>query len=93
MTVQAQTSKFFVNGKWTSGRSTETFELRNPATGEVIGRVPRATKDDVREAIEVARKSFEAPSWSDMEQTKRGKLLMQMAALMRQNFDELSKPT
>ncbi len=91
MTVQAQTSKFFVNGKWTSGRSSETFELRDPATGEVIGRVPRATKDDVHEAIEVARKSFEASSWHEMEQTKRGKLLMQMVALMRQNFDELSK--
>lgn len=89
--MQADTSKFFVNGKWTAGSSTETFELRNPATGDVVGRVPRATKDDVREAVEVARRAFEAASWRDMEQTKRGKLLMQIAALMRQNFDELAK--
>ncbi len=91
MTTQVQTSKFFVNGKWTAGASTETFELRNPATGEVIGRVPRATEDDVRAAIEVARNAFEASSWRDMEQTKRGKLLLQIAALIRTNFDELSK--
>ncbi len=91
MTVQVPAPKFFVNGKWTSGGSTDAFELRNPATGETTGRVPRATKDDVREAIEVARGAFEAPSWRDMEQTKRGKLLMQLASLMRQNFDELSK--
>lgn len=91
MTIQVQTPKFFVNGKWTSGSSTETFELRNPATGETTGRIPRATKDDVREAIEVARKALEASTWRDMEQTKRGKLLMQLASLMRQNFDELSK--
>jgi len=57
----------------------------------VIGRVPRATKDDVREAVEVGRRAFEAASWRDMESTKRGKLLMQLAALMRQNFDELAK--
>ncbi len=91
MTTQVQTSKFFVNGKWTAGASTETFELRNPATGEVIGRVPRATEDDVRAAIEVARNAFESPSWRDVEQTKRGKLLLQIAALIRTNFDELSK--
>ncbi|MGA2789719.1 MAG: aldehyde dehydrogenase family protein [Candidatus Bathyarchaeia archaeon] len=89
--MQAETSKFFVNGKWTAGSSTETFELINPATGDVIRRVPRATKDDVREAVEVGRRAFEATSWRDMEQTKRGKLLMQIAALMRQNFDELAK--
>ena len=89
--MQVETPKFFVNGKWTAGSSTETFELRNPATGDTIGRAPRASKDDVREAIEAARRAFEVASWRDMEQTKRGKLLMQMAALMRQNFDELSK--
>ena len=89
--MQSETSKFFVNGKWIAGSSTETFELRNPATGDVIGRVPRATKDDVREAVEVGRRAFEAANWRDMESTKRGKLLMQLAALMRQNFDELAK--
>lgn len=91
MTLQVESLKFLVNGKWTSGNSTETFELKNPATGEVIGRIPRATKDDMREAIEVARKGFEATSWRDMEQTKRGKLLMQIAAQIRQNFAELAK--
>lgn len=89
--MQIQTSKFFVNGKWTTGSSTETFELRNPATGEIIGSLPRATKEDVRDAIEVARKAFEASAWRDMEQTKRGKLLMQTATLLRENFGELSK--
>ena len=91
MTAQAQTHKFFVNGKWTTGTSSETFKLRNPATGETIGTVPRATKEDVHEAIDVARKAFDASAWRDMEQTKRGKLLLQLAALMREGFDELSK--
>ena len=89
--MQVQATKYFVNGKWTAGTSTETFELRNPATGQVFGSVPRATKEDVREAVDAARKAFESANWHDMEQTKRGKALAQMAALMRQNFDELSK--
>jgi acyl-CoA reductase-like NAD-dependent aldehyde dehydrogenase len=89
--MQVQTHNFFLNGKWTAGSSSEMFELKNPATGELIGRVPRATKDDVHEAVEMARKAFETPTWHDMEQTKRGKTLMQLAGLLRQNFDEVAK--
>jgi acyl-CoA reductase-like NAD-dependent aldehyde dehydrogenase len=68
MTSQVQAYNYFVNGKWTGGRSSETFELKNPATGEVIGRVPRAGKEDVHEAAGVARKTFESAAWRDMEQ-------------------------
>lgn len=89
--MQVQEYKFFVNGKWVGGGSTEAFDLIDPATGKIIGHASRATKDDVSEAVEVARKAFEAPAWRDMEQTKRGKILLQMAALIRQNFEELSK--
>lgn len=89
--MQIQSYKFFVNGKWTEGSSADRFDLRNPATGEVVGKVPRAAKEDVYEAVEVARKSFEAPAWRDMEQTKRGKILLQLAALIRQNFEELAR--
>ena len=89
--MKVQDYKFFVNGKWTEGSATETFDLRNPATGEVLGRVPRATKDDMYEAVDVARRAFQVPAWHDMEQTKRGKILLQLAALIRQNFEELAK--
>lgn len=89
--MQVQGYKFFVNGKWTEGSATEAFDLRNPATGEVVGRVPRATKDDMYEAVDVARRAFQAPAWHDMEQTKRGKILLQLAALIRQNFEQLAK--
>ena len=89
MTAQVHTYNFFLNGKWTS--SSETFDLVNPASGETIGHVPMASKDNVNEAVEVARIAFEAPIWREMEQTKRGKILLQTAALMREHFEELSK--
>jgi len=89
--AQVQDYKFFLNGKWTDGGSDERFELRNPATGEIIGRVPRATKENVDEAVETARKAFESSAWREMEQTKRGKILVQLAALLRGNFDEIAR--
>jgi len=45
----------------------------------------------VDEAVEVARKAFETSAWHEMEQTKRGKILMQIASLMRQNFEDIAK--
>ena len=51
MASQIQEFNYFVGGKWASGSAAETFELGNPATGEVVGRVPRAGKDDVGEAV------------------------------------------
>jgi acyl-CoA reductase-like NAD-dependent aldehyde dehydrogenase len=89
LTAEVQTYNFFMNGKWTT--STETFDLMNPASGEIIGRVPRAAKEDVNQAVEVARKAFEASAWHDMEQTKRGKILTQIAALLRERFEEISR--
>jgi acyl-CoA reductase-like NAD-dependent aldehyde dehydrogenase len=91
LAIQIQTYKFFVNGKWTEGSSKETFELRNPATAEIIGRVPRASKNDVYEAIEFARKAFETPQWQEMEYTKRGKILFQIASLIKHDFDEIAR--
>ena len=91
MAIQVQTYKFFVNGKWTESSPKETFELRNPATAEIIGRVPRASKDDVREAIELARKAYETSQWQEMEYTKRGKILLQIASLIKRDFDEIAR--
>jgi len=89
LAAQIQTYDFFVNGKWAG--SPETFNLVNPASGEIIGRVPRAGEEDVKQAVEAARKAFESTVWHEMEQTKRGKILMQIATLMREHFDEISK--
>jgi acyl-CoA reductase-like NAD-dependent aldehyde dehydrogenase len=58
LTIQVQSRSFFLKGKRTEGHSTEIHELRNPARAEIIGRVPRATTDDVNEAVEVAREAF-----------------------------------
>jgi len=89
LTAQVQTYNFFLNGKWTA--SPETFELLNPASGEVIGRVPRADREHVNEAVKAARTAFENAAWREMEQTKRGKILMQVAVLLREHFEEMSK--
>lgn len=44
-----------IDGCWQCLKSQKTFEVRNPATGELIGLVPECEADDVRAAIESAK--------------------------------------
>ncbi len=48
----------YIDGKWVQADSGETFNVENPATGEVIGVVPNANGSETKRAIEAAHKAF-----------------------------------
>ena len=50
----------FVNGKWISANSKETFPVYNPVNCEVIGHVPEMDASDTRKAIDVAYDAFKS---------------------------------
>jgi malonate-semialdehyde dehydrogenase (acetylating) / methylmalonate-semialdehyde dehydrogenase len=54
-----QTLKNYINGKWVDSKSIETIDVVNPATGEVLAKVPygRATALDVQQAAESGHKA------------------------------------
>jgi acyl-CoA reductase-like NAD-dependent aldehyde dehydrogenase len=66
----------------------ELREVRNPATGEVVGSVPSGTEAEADQAVQVAREAFE--SWWSTPAAKRGELVMASAAAVRDRIDELS---
>lgn len=49
--------KMFIDGEWVESESGETFDNVSPATGEVIAKVPKGTRDDVRKAVKAAKKA------------------------------------
>jgi acyl-CoA reductase-like NAD-dependent aldehyde dehydrogenase len=53
--LRRSSMKMILNGQMVDAASGEVFEVRNPATGQVIDTVPRAGRDDVHAAIEIAR--------------------------------------
>lgn len=65
------------------------FETFNPATGEVIATVAKATKMDVDRAVAAARAAFETGKWAKYSAAKRARILNKIADIMRQQFDEL----
>jgi aldehyde dehydrogenase (NAD+) len=68
-----------VGGEWLPARSGETIEVRNPATGELLLRVPRGGAEDVDAAVQAAAAAFGA--WRDASPTVRAGLLHRWAEL------------
>lgn len=75
--------KMFVDGKWVSSRTKETWDVINPANGEIIAQVPLADEEDTRMAIMAARRAFDKGPWRRMSQVERGKLLLALARAIR----------
>lgn len=62
--------------------SRETFDVRNPATEEVIANVPLGTKEDASSAIDAARESFDSGAWSNKTPAERSQILWKLADLV-----------
>jgi len=78
-----------IGGRWVPGSSGATIDVRNPATQDVLARVPRGTKDDVDAAVAAATAAF--PGWRDTHPTVRGQLLHRWADLCESHAEELER--
>ena len=66
----------------------ETVPLISPGSGKVIGQISRGTREDAKEAIESARRSFE--TWSETSLNKRTAILLKTAGLLRERLEDFA---
>ena len=83
-------SAAYVGGAQVETAAAETFENFSPTTGDVLNQVASADAADVDRAVAVARASFDAGDWSHSAPSDRKKVLLRLAALIRDNADELA---
>jgi alpha-ketoglutaric semialdehyde dehydrogenase len=82
--------KNYINGKWKTSSSGETFENVNPANhNEVLGRFQKSNKKDVNEAIAAAENAQKA--WRATPAPKRGEILFKVAELLLQQKEKLAQ--
>ena len=82
----------YVDGAWGEARDGATFDTHDPATGEVIASVPRATSADVSAAVAAARRTFDDGTWgSAVAERERARILFRMAELVRDQRDDLAE--
>ena len=79
----------FIGGKHVKGTSGKFTDAYQPMTGEVISRVPLASADEVRAAVENAKAA--QPAWAAQNPQRRARVLMKFVDLVNQNMNDLAE--
>src|SRR6266545_1303729 len=79
-----------IGGEWAFAAAGRTLEVRNPATAEVIARVPDAGPEDADRAVRAARRAFDG-GWRDTTAQQRGRVLFRIAEEVRARRAELAE--
>ena len=78
-----------IGGKDAEGIDSRWIEVKNPATGEQIDRVPAGTKEDVSCAAEAADAAFYL--WAKKSMRDRGMILFHAAEVVRDQHKDLAR--
>ena len=83
--------RMMIDGASTAAETGEWTDVRSPASGAVVGRVPLGDSRDVDRAVAAARSSFRDGRWRAMWLPERVAVLNRLADLLDANADELAR--
>ncbi len=81
--------KNYVDGEWVESLSEKSLEVRNPATTEVIARVPLSSAEEVEKAVQSAKKAFQ--EWRETTPYTRARYMFDLKILMEERFEDLAQ--
>ncbi|MGB3072518.1 MAG: CoA-acylating methylmalonate-semialdehyde dehydrogenase [Ottowia sp.] len=87
-TLAVPTVKLLIGGEFVESATTEWRDVVNPATQEVLARVPFATAEEVNHAVAVAKKAFK--TWRKTPIGTRARIFLKYQQLIRENMGELA---
>jgi len=81
----------YINGTWVKSKETNTSDIINPATQEVLAKVPhgKGTAADVAQAVEAAAAAYKL--WSQVPVMKRVQCLYKLKQLLEDNAEDIAK--
>ncbi|MDN3441716.1 CoA-acylating methylmalonate-semialdehyde dehydrogenase [Psychrobacter sp. APC 3279] len=88
MNTEPRSVQQLINGEFTESTTTEWIDITNPATQEVIAKVPQSTPAEIEQAIKTASEAFQ--SWRVTPISKRARVFLKYQQLIRENMDELA---
>ncbi|WP_437884531.1 NAD-dependent succinate-semialdehyde dehydrogenase [Pseudomonas sp. LRF_L74] len=78
-----------IDGQWVQADNGQTIEVRNPATGELVARVPNGGMHETQRAVAAAEHAMKG--WRKTLPKERAKVLRKLFDLMLENIDDLAK--
>src|SRR5690625_2528726 len=80
----------FIGGKWTAPSTDEVIEVRSPATGEYVGKVPLAAEADVDAAVASARTAFDSGPWPSTPPAERAAVIAAAVKLLEERKEQFT---
>jgi aldehyde dehydrogenase (NAD+) len=84
-----QRNSIYIDGQWVASSGTEVIEVENPATEQIIGRVPSGTAADVDRAVTAARAAFDG--WAATSPEERGKFLSRLQEALASRLEQVAE--
>jgi len=78
----------YINGQWCAVEAADWLPVLNPATGEILARVPLAAADEVNRAVQAAQAAF--PAWRGTPAGDRIQPLFQLKFLLEEHLESLA---
>jgi len=80
--------KLLIDGEWVESQTREWLDVVNPATQEVLAKVPFATTAEVDAAVAAAQKAFK--TWRDTPIGARMRIMLKLQALIREHSKRIA---
>lgn len=88
LNTKASKTKLFIDGQFIDSSATQWYEVRNPATQELVSLVPQTTRSELEMAVNSAKNAFE--SWKKTSILTRQKTMFNLQHLIRENMDAIA---
>lgn len=83
------TTKYFVDNEFVESKTSKWIDLHNPATNEVVTRVPECTQAEMRAAVESSQRAFD--DWKNTTVLTRQQIMFNLQHLIKRDLNELAK--
>ncbi|KAI1094826.1 methylmalonate semialdehyde dehydrogenase [Rostrohypoxylon terebratum] len=86
--AKPEDTPWFINNEFVPSKADKFIELYDPATNNLVTRVPQNTDEELKAAVESAQKAF--PAWKNTSVLARQQIMFKFVALIRENWDRLA---
>lgn len=81
--------KLLIGGSFLDSRAEEWIDVINPATQDVVSKVPLTTAQEFETAVQAAKQAY--PKWRDTPVTARQRIMLKFQELIRRDMDKLAQ--
>lgn len=91
MTVETKVTEFanYINGEWVPASNGETFDIVNPANGQIAAKAAKSSLIEVEQVVKSARETYESGVWSNKSVVERSQVLLRFAAKIQEHANEI----